>query len=138
MVFQRTIGKLHNLARAIADEKPEVDVLKGDGSDMAIEKEGVIGLGLKYTKQNPSSSASRDVDGNPVSHESEEKGKRSFGPLSNKTSTYLSQFILYIAAIGDIVDGTDTTHDFNFFSLVYEWPKDVSISWLFVLSISVI
>ncbi|CAM8967442.1 unnamed protein product [Rhodiola kirilowii] len=25
----------------------------------------------------------------------------------------------------DIVDGTDTTHDFNFFSLVYEWPKDL-------------
>jgi len=40
--------------------------------------------------------------------------------------TYLSQFILHVAAIGDIVDGTDTTHDFNFFSVVYEWPKDVS------------
>ncbi|ESQ46699.1 hypothetical protein EUTSA_v10000005mg [Eutrema salsugineum] len=117
-------GKLHNLARAIADEKPETDVLKGDGSDVAIEKDGVLGLGLKYTKQSPSGSASRDVDGNPLSHE-EEKGKRSFGPLSNKTSTYLSQFILYIAAIGDIVDGTDTTHDFNFFSLVNEWPKDL-------------
>ncbi|CAH8358037.1 unnamed protein product [Eruca vesicaria subsp. sativa] len=118
-------GKLHNLARAIADEKTEVDLLKGDGSNMAIEKDGVLGLGLKYTKQNPSSSASTDVDGNPILHESEEKVKRSFGTLSNKTSTYLSQFILYIAAIGDIVDGTDTTHDFNFFSLVYEWPKDL-------------
>ncbi|VVB09017.1 unnamed protein product [Arabis nemorensis] len=118
-------GKLHNLARAIADEKPEVDVLKGDGTDMVIEKEGVLGVGLKYTKQSPSGSANRDVDGNPVSHEPEDKGKKSFGPLSNKTSTYLSQFILYIAAIGDIVDGTDTTHDFNFFSLVYEWPKDL-------------
>ncbi|KFK32552.1 hypothetical protein AALP_AA6G257700 [Arabis alpina] len=117
-------GKLHNLARAIADEKPEVDVLKGDGTDMAIEKEGVLGLGLKYTKQSPGST-NRDVDGNPVFHETEDKGKKSFGPLSNKTSTYLSQFILYIAAIGDIVDGTDTTHDFNFFSLVYEWPKDL-------------
>uniref|UniRef100_A0A1J3CB32 ZFYVE26-like TPR repeats domain-containing protein n=1 Tax=Noccaea caerulescens TaxID=107243 RepID=A0A1J3CB32_NOCCA len=118
-------GKLHNLARAIADEKPEVDVLTGDGTDMTIEKDGVLGLGLKYTKQSPSGSANRDVDGNPVSHETEDKGKRSFGPLSNKSSTYLSQFILYIAAIGDIVDGTDTTHDFNFFSLVYEWPKDL-------------
>lgn len=105
---------------------------------MAIEKEGVLGLGLKYTKQSPSGSANRDVDGNSVSHETEDKGKKSFGPLSNKTSTYLSQFILYIAAIGDIVDGTDTTHDFNFFSLVYEWPKDVSVSWVFVLRISVI
>ncbi|KAG7572251.1 hypothetical protein ISN44_As09g006230 [Arabidopsis suecica] len=117
-------GKLHNLARALADEKPEVDVLKGDRSDMAIEKDGVLGLGLKYTKQSPGS-ANRDVDGNSASHETEDKGKKSFGPLSNKTSTYLSQFILYTAAIGDIVDGTDTTHDFNFFSLVYEWPKDL-------------
>ncbi|KAF8115499.1 hypothetical protein N665_0026s0044 [Sinapis alba] len=118
-------GKLHNLARAIADEKPEVDRLKGDVRDMTFEKDGVLGLGLKHKKQSPSGSASRDMDGNHVSHESEEKGKRTFGPFSNKTSTYLSQFILYIAAIGDIVDGTDTTHDFNFFSLVYEWPKDL-------------
>lgn len=118
-------GKLHNLARAIADEKPEVDILKGDVRDMNFDKDGVLGLGLKHKKQSPSGSASRDVDENHVSHESEEKGKRSFGPFSNKTSTYLSQFILYIAAIGDIVDGTDTTHDFNFFSLVYEWPKDL-------------
>ncbi|KAH0890215.1 hypothetical protein HID58_052644 [Brassica napus] len=118
-------GKLHNLARAIGDEKPEVDILKGDVRDMTFDKDGVLGLGLKYKKQSPSGLASRDVDGNHVSHESEEKGKRSFGPFSNKTSTYLSQFILYIAAIGDIVDGTDTTHDFNFFSLVYEWPKDL-------------
>lgn len=104
---------------------------------MTFDKDGVLGLGLKHKKQSPSGSASRDVDENHVSHESEEKGKRSFGPFSNKTSTYLSQFILYIAAIGDIVDGTDTTHDFNFFSLVYEWPKDVSVSWLF-LKLSVI
>jgi len=48
------------------------------------------------------------------------------GPVSTKPSTYLSNFIIYIATIGDIVDGTDTTHDFNYFSLVYEWPKDVS------------
>lgn len=97
---------------------------------MAIEKDGVLGLGLKYTKQSPGS-ANIDVDGNPVSHETEDKEKKAFGPLSNKTSTYLSQFILYTAAIGDIVDGTDTTHDFNFFSLVYEWPKDVSVSFYF-------
>jgi len=47
------------------------------------------------------------------------------GPVSTKPSTYLSNFIIYIATIGDIVDGTDTTHDFNYFSLVYEWPKDL-------------
>jgi hypothetical protein len=47
--------------------------------------------------------------------------------LSAKPMTYLSQFILHVAAIGDIVDGTDTTHDFNFFSVVYEWPKDVRL-----------
>lgn len=62
----------------------------------------------------------------PVGYDIKDTGKRLFGPLSAKPTTYLSQFILHIAAIGDIVDGTDTTHDFNFFSLVYEWPKDVS------------
>lgn len=51
--------------------------------------------------------------------------------------TYLSQFILHVAAIGDIVDGTDTTHDFNFFSVVYEWPKDVSFFKIFELFDSV-
>ena len=58
----------------------------------------------------------------------EHKGSanRYLGPVSTKPSTYLSNFIIYIATIGDIVDGTDTTHDFNYFSLVYEWPKDVS------------
>lgn len=60
-----------------------------------------------------------------VAYDMKDMGKRLFGPLSAKPTTYLSQFILHIAAIGDIVDGTDTTHDFNFFSLVYEWPKDV-------------
>jgi hypothetical protein len=56
------------------------------------------------------------------------------GSLSTKPSTYLSNFIIYIATIGDIVDGTDTTHDFNYFSLVYEWPKDVSSNpYLFLM-----
>lgn len=62
-----------------------------------------------------------------VVYDMRDTGKRLFSPLSTKPTTYLSQFILHIAAIGDIVDGTDTTHDFNFFSLVYEWPKDVRI-----------
>ncbi|KAJ6745536.1 ZINC FINGER FYVE DOMAIN PROTEIN [Salix koriyanagi] len=90
-------GKLHNLARAIADEETET----------------------------PKSSAGVETSMQPVGYDIKDAGKRLFGPMSAKPTTYLSQFILHIAAIGDIVDGTDTTHDFNFFSLVYEWPKDL-------------
>jgi zinc finger FYVE domain-containing protein 26 len=90
------------------------------------EKEGVLGLGLKVAKQTPKSSAGGETSMQPVGYDIKDTGKRLFGSLSAKPTTYLSQFILHIAAIGDIVDGTDTTHDFNFFSLVYEWPKDVS------------
>lgn len=91
-----------------------------------LDKEGVLGLGLKVAKQTPKSSAGVETSMQPVGYDIKDAGKRLFGPLSAKPTTYLSQFILHIAAIGDIVDGTDTTHDFNFFSLVYEWPKDVS------------
>lgn len=59
------------------------------------------------------------------SSEIKDSAKRLFGPITTKPSAYLSNFIIYVATIGDIVDGIDTTHDFNFFSLVYEWPKDV-------------
>ena len=119
------IGKLHNLARAVADEETET---RGEGSYtdrkvlLNFDKDGVLGLGLKVTKQTPSSAAGEN---NMQPMGIKETGKRLFGPLSAKPTTFLSQFILHIAAIGDIVDGTDTTHDFNFFSLVYEWPKDV-------------
>ncbi|EOY29640.1 Zinc finger FYVE domain-containing protein 26 isoform 2 [Theobroma cacao] len=124
-------GKLHNLARAIADEEMEVNFTKGEGPgtnrkvQSSLDKDGVLGLGLKAVKQTSSTSMAGDSSIQPVGYDMKDSGKRLFGPLSAKPTTYLSQFILHIAAIGDIVDGTDTTHDFNFFSLVYEWPKDL-------------
>lgn len=120
-------GKLHNLARAVADEETET---RGEGpyTDRKVllnfDKDGVLGLGLRAIKQTPSSAAGEN-NMQPVGYDIKDTGKRLFGPISAKPTTFLSQFILHIAAIGDIVDGTDTTHDFNFFSLVYEWPKDV-------------
>ncbi|KAK3212905.1 hypothetical protein Dsin_017611 [Dipteronia sinensis] len=124
-------GKLHNLARAIADEETEPNFSKGEGpytdqkALLNFDKDGVLGLGLKVVKQTASSSTTGDTSVLSVGYDMKDMGKRLFGPLSAKPTTYLSQFILHIAAIGDIVDGTDTTHDFNFFSLVYEWPKDL-------------
>eukprot|EP00257_Ricinus_communis_P015242 XP_015573117.1 uncharacterized protein LOC8271234 [Ricinus communis] len=124
-------GKIHNLARAITDEETELNLSKGDHQYIErkvmadLDKVGVLGLGLKVSKQVPVSSASGETSMQPVGYDIKDTGKRLFGPLSAKPTTYLSQFILHIAAIGDIVDGTDTTHDFNFFSLVYEWPKDL-------------
>lgn len=81
-------------------------------------------------KQKAPSSAAGVVNEQHVDFDVKDTGNRYFGPISNKPTTYLSQFILHVAAIGDIVDGTDTTHDFNFFSLVYEWPKDVRLYFL--------
>ncbi|XP_050212300.1 uncharacterized protein LOC126662368 isoform X2 [Mercurialis annua] len=124
-------GKIHNLARAIADEETELNLVKGDQQHMErkimvdLDKDGVLGLGLKVVKQIPISSAGVETNMQSVGYDLKDTGKRLFGPLSAKPTTYLSQFILHIAAIGEIVDGTDTTHDFNFFSLVYEWPKDL-------------
>lgn len=126
------VGKLHNLARAVADEETEVNFLKGEGSHpdrkahTNFDKDGVLGLGLRAIKQIPLGPKAGQTGAQPVEYDLKDSGKRLFGPLSTKQTTYLSQFILHIAAIGDIVDGTDTTHDFNFFSLVFEWPKDVS------------
>lgn len=128
-----TLGKLHNLARAITDEETEPNFLNGEGQSADhkafsdFDKEGVLGLGLRVIKKKALPSATGDFNELPVDYDVKETGKRLFGPISNKPTTYLSQFILHIAAIGDIVDGTDTTHDFNFFSLVYEWPKDVRL-----------
>lgn len=141
-LFHKFIGKLHNLARAVADEESELNFSKGEGSlvDQKVlsdfDKDGVLGLGLRVAKQIPSSSTTGETSVQPVGYDVKDSGKRLFGPLSTKSMTYLSQFILHIAAIGDIVDGTDTTHDFNFFSLVYEWPKDVRfIFFLFICSL---
>ncbi|XP_059645057.1 uncharacterized protein LOC132286709 isoform X2 [Cornus florida] len=124
-------GKLHNLARAVADEETERDYMKGDGSypDRKVlldyDKDRVLGLGLRAIKQASINSSAGENNVQPSGYDVKDAGKRLFGPLSTKPTTYLSQFILHIAAIGDIVDGTDTTHDFNYFSLVYELPKDL-------------
>lgn len=92
-----------------------------------------LGLGLRVsskqsTKSERSSSGSGSGDGSgDISTPMTAKGtmKRFLGPLTNKPMAYLSAFILYIATVGDIVDGVDTTHDFNFFTLIYERPNDV-------------
>ncbi|KAK8581989.1 hypothetical protein V6N13_144978 [Hibiscus sabdariffa] len=124
-------GKLHNLARAIIDEEMEVNYTKGEGPGIdhkvqsSLDKDGVLGLGLNAVKRTSLTSMAGDNSMLSVGYDMMDAEKRLFGPLSAKPTTYLSQFILHIAAIGDIVDGTDTTHDFNFFSLVYEWPKDL-------------
>lgn len=127
----RILGKLHNLARAVADEEAEREYIKGDGPNS--DRKGalvngpsvVLGLGLRVAKQSSQIPVTGESNAQSDSFDVKE-GKRLFGPLSSKPTTYLSQFILHIAAIGDIVDGTDTTHDFNYFSVIYEWPKDVS------------
>ncbi|XP_062203832.1 uncharacterized protein LOC133906049 isoform X2 [Phragmites australis] len=122
-------GKLHNVARAIVDEDSDSvyskEGVKLEKKDILSSEKGVVlGHGLRILKQ-----ASRSDLPAPNALESspEHKGsaKRYLSPVSTKPSTYLSNFIIYIATIGDIVDGTDTTHDFNYFSLVYEWPKDL-------------
>lgn len=92
---------------------------------MSSEKGIILGHGLRILKQ---ASRTDQTASTVVENNAEHKGSTSryLGPVSTKPSTYLSNFIIYIATIGDIVDGTDTTHDFNYFSLVYERPKDVS------------
>ncbi|XP_068653631.1 uncharacterized protein [Aristolochia californica] len=123
-------GKLHNLARAVADEEMDGSFLTGEGffTDKKVlpssDKGGVFGLGFRPTRPTSVSSV-RESNAEPTMYDVKDSAKRLLGPISTKTSTYLSAFILYIATIGDLVDGTDTTHDFNFFSVVYEWPKDL-------------
>lgn len=132
LVLWKNLGKLHNLARALADEETEREQVKEDGSRsdrkglLLYSRNGVIGLGLKILKQLLITSAAGDNNIPSGGYDVKETGKRLFGTFSSRMTTFLSQFVLYLAAIGDIVDGTDTTHDFNYFSLVYEWPKDVS------------
>lgn len=132
------VGKLHNLARAVADEETEPNIYKGEGTSAEqkvlpdFDKDGVLGTGLRAVKQRSSSPTAGETSVQHIGYDMKDTGKRLFGPISTKPTTYLSQFILHIAAIGDIVDGTDTTHDFNFFSLVYEWPKDVRLFIFFI------
>lgn len=128
----------------MADEETEKDNFTGESSysdrkgSLMCDRNGVLGLGLKSLKQVSLTSAAGENSINSGNYDGKETGKRLFGPLSSRAVTYLSQFVLYIAAIGDIVDGTDTTHDFNYFSLVYEWPSDVSyfLFWLLILSVA--
>ncbi|KAL2897847.1 D-aminoacyl-tRNA deacylase, partial [Bienertia sinuspersici] len=127
-------GKLHNLAKVITDEEAGKDFSKVEGREpkfpFDFESNSFVGLGLRTGKRPSFSSASGEGNAQPFVYDTKDVEKRLFGPLSTKQPTYLSQFILHIAAIGDIVDGTDTTHDFNYFSVLYEWPKDVSLLFL--------
>ncbi|KAJ9549726.1 hypothetical protein OSB04_022269 [Centaurea solstitialis] len=123
-------SKLHNLARAIADEENEREYMRAESSypdkeALNHDKAGVLGLGLRPMRQPSSVPSAGEKSMASTSYDVKDVEKRIYGPLTSKATTYLSQFILHIAAIGDIVDGTDTTHDFNYFSLIYEWPKDL-------------
>ncbi|KAI3728271.1 hypothetical protein L6452_16904 [Arctium lappa] len=123
-------GKLHNLARAIADEENEREYMRAESSypdkdALNHDKDGVLGLGLRPMRQPSLVPSAGEKSMASTSYDVKDADKRLYGPLTSKATTYLSQFILHIAAIGDIVDGTDTTHDFNYFSLIYEWPKDL-------------
>lgn len=124
-------GKLHNLARAVADEEIDRNHDRGEAGNsdqkmlLNFHRDGVLGLGLNASKTIQFSPGAGETSVPPAAYELKDTGKKFFGPLSSKPATYLSAFILYIATIGDIVDGIDTTHDFNFFSLAYEWPRDL-------------
>lgn len=124
-------GKLHNLARAIVDEDADSNYLRGEGfySDrkfhLSSDKGAVLGLGIKDVNPAPTNPVNAENSTDLTDYDMKDPGKRFFGPITSKLTTFLSSFIIYIATIGDIVDGIDTTHDFNFFSLVYEWPKDL-------------
>lgn len=130
--FTVCTGKLHNLARAVADEEIDRNHDRGEAGNsdqkmlLNFHCDGVLGLGLNASKTTQFSPAAGETSVPPAAYEIKDTGKKFFGPLSSKPATYLSAFILYVATIGDIVDGIDTTHDFNFFSLAYEWPRDVS------------
>nr|CAD1824207.1 unnamed protein product [Ananas comosus var. bracteatus] len=130
-------GKLHNLARVVTDEDAETNYPKGEGFDydkkglFSSENGVVVGLGLRVLKQVTKPALKTSPSVAESSSEIKDSAKRLFGPITTKPSAYLSNFIIYVATIGDIVDGIDTTHDFNFFSLVYEWPKDLLTRLMF-------
>lgn len=130
-------GKLHNLVKALADEDGE-DSSTGPYTErkslLGPEHSLGLGLGFRPPRQNSRSSTSSGGSGStdfpgdsPFQVAAKGVMKRFLGPLCNKPLAYLSAFILYIATVGDIVDGVDTTHDFNFFTLIYERPNDVRL-----------
>ncbi|XP_057838551.1 uncharacterized protein LOC131048568 isoform X2 [Cryptomeria japonica] len=124
-------GKLHNLVKAITDEESDESNSKVGNTYaerkavLPPEQEIFLGLGFRPARQVPSSAPTSDQSGESLQFGIKSAGKRLIGHLSSRQSAYLAAFIRYIATIGDIVDGIDTTHDFNFFSLVYEWPNDL-------------
>lgn len=123
-------GKLHNLARVLADEDTDPNYSKEENlyfekKNSTLDTGVVLGLSLRPSRPVHKVHVSSESGAEHGSYGVKESSKRLHVPFASKSSTYLSAFIVYIATIGDIVDGIDTTHDFNFFSLVYEWPKDL-------------
>ncbi|XP_024541382.1 uncharacterized protein LOC9656299 [Selaginella moellendorffii] len=114
-------GKLHNLVKALADEEHEDPASRLLFYRKQQENGFALGLGFRpllLRTHETAGSTDEALHQRPI-------GRRYLGPLLNKPMAYLSAFILYVATIGDIVDGVDTTHDFNFFSLLYESPGDL-------------
>ncbi|MCO5611281.1 hypothetical protein L7F22_065533 [Adiantum nelumboides] len=128
-------GKLHNLVKALADDESEENLIKASApftdkkSNTVCDIGFLLGYGLRGINKQPTTSVVGAVGGDHVGETTffplKGTGKRYLGPLVSKPLAYLSAFILYIATIGDIVDGVDTTHDFNFFTLVYERSNDL-------------
>eukprot|EP00250_Pteridium_aquilinum_P019708 c24544_g1_i1 orf=3-4136(-) len=128
-------GKLHNLVKALADEDIEENNLRPSVSyaekklSVATDNGFLLGHGVRGTSKQPTGVMAGAGGGDHVGETTffplKGTGKRYLGPLISKPLAYLSAFILYIATIGDIVDGVDTTHDFNFFTLVYERSNDL-------------
>lgn len=131
-------GKLHNIVKALADDEMDDSGTQPDryfyyrrdgqiqiGSDGGhnglgfAPMVGVIGDGA------PSVGGSHQAT-EFLLHQLKRGGRRWLSFPSSKSTGFLSAFALYIATIGDVVDGVDTTHDFNFFSLIHESAKDVS------------
>jgi hypothetical protein len=48
--------------------------------------------------------------------------------MGSKRASFLSALVHYIATIGDIMDEVDTSHTYNFFSILYETPDNVRAS----------
>ncbi|KAH9314132.1 hypothetical protein KI387_022759, partial [Taxus chinensis] len=122
-------GKLHNLVKAIADEEPDESCTKVGSTyterKVVLPQEHDIFLGLGFRPARQANAPAGDHSGESLQFGIKGAGKRLTGHLSSRQLAYLAAFIRYIATIGDIVDGIDTTHDFNFFSLVYELPNDL-------------
>lgn len=117
---------MHNIAKALADEGSDGSKREGP----CLKKGVIFGLGLQVLKTgikvSDKPTTVPPISGNRM--DSKESDNRIFTPLPANPSAYLSNFIIYIATVGDIFDGVDTTHNFNYFSLIYDWPKDVSTS----------